>query len=41
VTVLSPARLVDSTWSTPPIADTTRSIGRGQEPADRSALAPT
>jgi hypothetical protein len=40
VTVLSPARLLDSTWSTPLIADTARSIGVVRNPRTVSALAP-
>ena len=40
VTVLTPARLVDSTWSTPPIAETARSIGVVRKPRTVSALAP-
>jgi hypothetical protein len=40
VTVLTPARLVDSMWSTPLIADTTRSIGVVRKPRTVSALAP-
>ena len=40
VTVLTPARLVDSTWSTPPIIDTTRSMGVVRKPRTVSALAP-
>ena len=40
VTVLTPARLVDSTLSTPPIAETARSIGVVRKPRTVSALAP-
>ena len=40
VTVLTPARLLDSTWSTPPICETTRSIGVVRKPRAVSALAP-
>jgi hypothetical protein len=40
VTVLTPARLVDSMWSTPAIAETTRSIGTVRKPRTVSALAP-
>jgi hypothetical protein len=40
VTVLTPARLVDSTYSTPPMAETARSIGVVRKPRTVSALAP-
>jgi hypothetical protein len=40
VTVLTPARLLDSTWSTPPMADTARSIGVVRKPRTVSAPAP-
>jgi hypothetical protein len=38
--MLTPARLVDSMWFTPPMADTARSIGVVRKPRTVSALAP-
>ncbi len=38
--MLKPARLLDSMWSTPLMADTTRSMGVVRKPRMVSALAP-